>query len=155
MDGRERSRSSFRSFFIHSCRKRLGVAGMAIGSCILRTLEPWRRGGADRLLRDHDDRWLYVPLSALSSLWTERALGDDRGRLWRISVGPLLGRAPADVYLCARQPAALADRSWRISAETSALDSSFVSSVAESARRIRPRPRIALGIRGRFDGGDS
>src|SRR5208282_2225656 len=115
----------------------------------------------DRILRADYDRGFFAAVSALSSLWRERALFWTERALGRRRDCPgcsvsrsLLGRAAADVHLCASQPSSMAARSRRASPAAALLDTAAVPPLAEPARRIRPRPRAAAGLRGRPAHGD-
>src|ERR1019366_1290585 len=118
---------------------------MVVGGRVLRTLETRRRRCPDRVLRDRYHGWLYA---ALSTLPRKETLGSRSDGLRRASVGSLLGRAAADVHLHAGQPASMAARRRhrKRSAQTAFLDTAAVSPMAESARRIRARPRTVVGV---------
>src|SRR5580658_3144612 len=127
---------------------------MAVGRHVLRTLEArWPRC-PDRILRADYNRWFFAALSALSSLgrerappWSEAALGRRRDCPWCSGRRPLMGRAAADVHFYLGQPSSMAARTWRASPPPSAVDTPAISPLAEPARRIRPRPHAAAGLR--------
>ena len=128
---------------------------MAIGRGVLRTLETRWRGRADRFFRNRHHGRFHAALPAVSSVWSKTALGRRSHRWRRSGCRPLLGCTPADVFLYAGQPVYLAARNRRVPAPAIALDTTAVSAVAESARRICARPRSADRLRRRLDIGNS
>src|SRR6266852_327287 len=124
----------------------MGVACAVVGGFVLRTLEARWRSCTHRVLRDRYDGWLYAALSSLSFSWRKEALGSRGDGLRCSSVGSLLRRAAADVHLYLGQSPPMAHRNGRGAAQASALDTTPVPPVAESARRIRARPCAVVGV---------
>src|SRR5260370_12285564 len=110
----------------------------------------WRRC-ADRVLGDHPDRRLYAALSAMPG---KEALGGSGYSVRGFGRSSFVGRAATDVHVYAGQPASMAPRRCPGSAQTPVLDTTAVPPMAESARRIRARPRPVVCLWGRPDHGD-
>src|SRR5580698_1703452 len=130
---------------------------MVVGGRVLRTLETRRRSGSHRVLRLDYNSWLHAPLYALSSPRRKTALGSRSDGAGRFGCCSRLGLAATDVYLHTRESSSVAARTGqrkskrqrKKSCQTPALDTSSVSPMVESARRVRALPRPVVCLRSR------